>query len=164
MVGQVSPRQSGVQCPGAACAQPGTGCPVLAGGWQCPAAQCRACVQLRNVLAARKGNRCSCLCWQLLKSLSWDALGCCKEQCVNAIYHQAVPETRLRSPGGAALGVCRLPLWFCSLPHVIFPHPVPLRYTFVLAKFLLLLKLYHLWKVVAEQELAPKFLFYLDTI
>ena len=54
-------------------------------------------------------------------------------------------------------GVCAVSLCDSGpTPPVIYSHPMLERYMFVLAKFLLLLKRYAQWKVVAEQEFESK--------
>lgn len=67
-------------------------------GWGQLQAQCEG-------VAARKGNYCSCLLLPAAKETVLWCSGrlCCKEQCLNAIFHWAVPKTRLRSLGGPAL-------------------------------------------------------------
>lgn len=126
----------------------------------------------RDVWGLGKGNYCSCL---LLTAAKEPVLRCSGRLCCkNSVQRQFI--TGL-SPGQGSwaqqdqpwglwvaqpgLGVCSSLCDSGPVPPVIYPHPMLQRHVFVLAKFLLLLNLYHLWKVGAEQELGLKFLIWI---
>lgn len=73
----------------------------------------RGDVLLVHIVAAKANGNIVLACyWQLLKSLSWDAIRDCtvrfpvKKQCLNAIFYYAISKTKARGPRRTSSPVC----------------------------------------------------------